>query len=127
MLVSWFASLFSLLAVMAPIAIIISLPAFYILYKKKRFCVWDIGLIVYATALWGIIDVTFQPLFGRLALPNMFVEGFLLVLISILMQYLRIWVPERYSVKLVSFMSILITMILTLCIYYFMPSLGIDN
>ena len=108
------------------ISIFFSIPAFYLLNKRKMLYIWDYGLGIYCAIAWDLAGRISQPFFG-MSFIDIFIEGGLVVFIASLIQYLKLFMPKNYNSKIVSLISIAVAVILALCIYYFMPSIGTSD
>ena len=122
MITWWFDSLLMILMVMAPIVFIASIPAFYLLYKRNAITYFDYFLIVYVVILWTLLQSYAKPLFGVYTLVDLFVQGTILILVCVGIQYVRLFFPQHISKYILSFFSILSCMFITIILFYLTPS-----
>ena len=103
-----------------PGSFLLSLPAFYILRKRRKILYIDYGINLYPVVLFSLFFQHGNPHFS---LTNLFVDPFLISLFSIVIIYLRLFLPKNWPTKIISISSIMLTLIATILIFYFIPPL----
>jgi hypothetical protein len=105
-------------------AILISIPAYYILHKRNRIFLVDYGLPAYATTLLAILSLYITPLCKVYAVSNTLEDNILVVIISVMINYIKIFLPSAISTKVISAFAILIMFVITILLFLFIPSTG---
>lgn len=113
-----------LIIVLSIIPILLSIPAFIMLRKRNRLLLVDIGLSIYATIFLFILACFFTPVFGGFGFSNAGTEPIVIGLFAVIINYLKLIIPNRISKKIVSFGSIVILLIITTLVFFFCPYLS---
>jgi len=105
-------------------AILVSIPAYCILHKRNRIFLVDYGLPVYATTLLAILSLYFIPYCKVYAVSNTLADNVLVVMVTVLINYIKIFIPIRIPTKILSAFSIIIMFVITILLFLFVPSTG---
>lgn len=105
-------------------AILISIPAYYILKKRNRIFFADYFLPAYATTLLTIMFSYCATMHVDEGVSNLLEDHILVSVISIAINYIKIYVPKWVPTKILSITSILIMFIFTILLFLVIPSTG---
>lgn len=103
---------------------VLSIPAFYILRKKRRIFIFDYGIGIYATIYLFILAGVTSPIFSPFGFSDVAAEPFFVGLFSLSINYIKIFIPKTISTKIISFLSITILFLLTTLLFFFFPKYG---
>ena len=105
---------------------IFSIPAFYKLKKRGQLLFIDPFTHVFS-AIFIVYMIDWFELssyVGGGTLGNLFFEPLAAVVLTVIINYLKLLAPKRMSRWVLSFSSILVLFILTTIMWYFFPAMG---
>ena len=103
----------------------LSLPAFLKLKKRGHFFFFEPLTYVLTTAFILYLMDSFDDYSKNIAsLGNLFFEPLAALVLTIIINYLKLLAPKRMSRWVLSFSSILVLFILTTIMWYFFPGMG---
>jgi len=103
---------------------LISFPAIKILMKRRQFTFLDFGIGIYAFILWGYFTGHTCKSFYLKNFSSLVLEPIIIILVSIIITYSKILLPEKTPRWIVSCLGILMILLVSCAIYFFMPPLG---
>jgi hypothetical protein len=106
------------------VPIILSIPAFIILRRKKRLLIVDLGLSIYATLYLFVLAHFTTPVFSGFGFANAGTEPIIVGLCTVIINYTKLIIPNRIPVKILSLGGIAILLIITTLIFFFFPPLS---
>ena len=102
----------------------ISSPAFFILRKRKMIYIFEYGSVFYALLFFNILDSFYEYFGNSLGVSNYCTETFIICLIGISINYIRLAFPNRFNKNKVAIGCLATLFLVTVFLYYFIPPFG---
>jgi hypothetical protein len=103
---------------------LLSIPAFYILRKKRRIFTFDYGICIYPIIYLCFLKNIAWPTFSTFGFLDMAYELFFVCVFSLLINYIKIFIPNKVSTRTLSFSSLAILFLLTTVLFFFIAQNG---